>query len=55
MRLGEYDLDTETDGTHEDFGYEDILFHNDSRTRIAYHDIALIKLERQVSFRVNKI
>ena len=53
MRLGDYDTLSDFDRKHEDYDLLEIVFHPDSSPNVAYNDLALIKLDRQVIFKVS--
>ncbi|XP_069184936.1 venom protease isoform X2 [Procambarus clarkii] len=49
VRLGEHDYKNDNDGAaHEDFGVADTVLHPDYIYPQAYHDLALIRLDRKV-------
>ncbi|XP_068205083.1 venom protease-like [Palaemon carinicauda] len=51
VRLGEHNLDVETDGQHEDFGIEVRIIHENFNTISFANDIAILKLDKKVTFR----
>lgn len=50
VRLGEYDLSVDYDSDHEDVEISEIVHHPAYNGVQAYNDIALIRLNRTVSF-----
>ncbi|XP_037783779.1 LOW QUALITY PROTEIN: venom protease-like [Penaeus monodon] len=54
VRLGEHDYSDDNEGAiHQDFGVSQVILYPDYTFPQAYHDLALIKLERRTSFTVN--
>ena len=50
VRLGEYDLSADDDSDHEDVEISEIVHHPAYNGVQAYNDIALIRLNRSVTF-----
>ncbi|ROT75085.1 clip domain serine proteinase 3 [Penaeus vannamei] len=54
VRLGEHDYSDDEEGAdHEDFGVSQTIIYPDYKFPQAYHDLALVRLERRASFSVN--
>ncbi|XP_071537043.1 venom protease-like [Panulirus ornatus] len=52
VRLGEHDYNDQSDGAdHEDFGVSEIIWYSDYTHPEAYHDLALLKLDKKVTLK----
>lgn len=51
VRLGEHNLKTDTDGPHEDFGISVRIVHEKFNTVSFANDIAILKLDKKVTFK----
>ena len=52
VRLGEHDITDPSDIRHQDLGLARVTVHEEYSPPAAYHDIALIQLDRPVNLRV---
>ncbi|XP_020799632.1 serine protease snake [Drosophila serrata] len=55
VRLGELEFDTDTDDAEpEDFGVSRLIEHEEYRDPALYHDIGMVRLDREVKFNLYK-
>lgn len=56
VRLGEHGISgADVSGKHEDIEMSDVIFHPNFKLEKGYFDMALIKLEDPVQFRVRRL
>lgn len=53
IRLGEHDRNSNDDGAHIDVNVSRTVLYPSHRVGVSYHDLALIELADDVSFRVS--